>query len=238
MGERSERAVAQAREAELVAPVLFPERAYLEPITGIAPRVMLAIGSTWGLCFFTLMSLLEPAYLATIGLHSVVGGATFGLFWGAWYGWYVKRFHRCLLRQPADYFGPQPQIGEEGVIVEILCNRRQGRTYVGGKLVLTSSALWFLPHNRNGRHFRQPVRMPLDEVSDFEGLPRGLLERWLAGGRPDLLPGALRIVTASRDAHEFNIGTQEMVAALVGRLQPRLPGAPDVERAIAAAAPR
>jgi hypothetical protein len=216
---------------EPAPPVKFREDAYLEPISRVTPRIMVAVGATWGACFFLLMALLEPGHLASLFGFSVLGGSAFGLLWGGWFAWYVKRFHRNLLRKPLEFFPPQPAMEAEGPVLEVLGNQRVGRLFVGGKLVLTGSALWFLPHNRNGRAYRIPTRLELGEIVDLELMPRGPLEAWLTGARPDLFPGRLRISTG-HGASEFNVGTREMVAALVAQLTPRMPAARQVEMAV------
>jgi hypothetical protein len=212
-------------------PVAFDEKAYLEPISQVTPRIMAAVGFTWGMCFFVLMALLDPRHLMTLLGFSLLGGSTFGLVWGGWFSWYVKRFHRHLLQAPHDFFAPQPLLESEGRVLELLGNQRVGRLFVGGKLVLTEKALWFVPHNRNGRAYRVPTRLDLGDVIDLDLLPRGQLESWLTGSRPDLFPGRLRIATR-RGAFEFNVGTREMIAALVAELTRRLPGARQVEMAV------
>lgn len=210
---------------------VFREDAYLEPITQVTPRIMLAVGSTWGACFFLLMVLIDTSHLAALAAFSLAGGSAFGLLWGAWFSWYVKRFHRNLLKKPQEYFVPQPLVEAEGPVMEVLGNQRIGRLYVGGKMVLTERAVWFLPHNRNGRAFRVPTRLALSEITDLEVLPRGALETWITGERPDLFPGRLRLTTP-QGIHEFNVGTRAMVAALVERLTKKLPAARQVELAV------
>lgn len=212
-------------------PKAFDEEAYLEPISQVTPRIMVAVGATWGLCFFMLMALLDPRHFAALLGFSMLGGGTFGLVWGGWFSWYVKRFHRHLLRAPGEFFPPQPAMELEGRVLELLGNQRVGRLFVGGKLVLTEKALWFLPHNRNGRSYRVPARLDLGDIADIDLLPRGQLESWLTGARPDLFPGRLRIVTR-RGPFEFNVGTREMIAALVSELTRRLPAARQVEMAV------
>jgi len=217
------------REPEL--PYAFDERAYLEPISMVTPRIMTAVGATWGACFFSLMALIDAGHLMSLVGFSLAGGAAFGLVWGSWFGWYVKRFHQNLLRHPEQYFAPQPGMVAEGPVLEVLGNQRVGRLFVGGKLVLTSSALWFLPHNRNGRAYCVPTRLALADIIDLELMPRGVVEKALTGQRDDLFPGRLRITTRL-GAHEFNGGTREMVAALVSKLTRRLPSAAQVEAAV------
>lgn len=210
---------------------VFREDAYLEPISQVTPRIMLAVGSTWGACFFLLMMLIDASHLAALFAFSMAGGAAFGLAWGSWFSWYVKRFHRNLLKKPHEYWSPQPLVDAEGPVLEVLGNQRVGRLYVGGKMVLTERAVWFLPHNRNGRAFRTPTRLALAEICDLEVLPRGSLETWLTGERPDLFPGRLRLTTG-QGIHEFNVGTREMVAALIERLTKKLPAARQVDLAV------
>lgn len=210
------------------APTAFREDAYLEPIAQVTPRIMAAVGATWGACFFFLMMLIDASHLVSLAAFSVAGGTTFGMVWGSWFSWYVKRFHRNLLKRPADYFAPQPMLESEGPVLEVLGNQRVGRLFVGGKMVLTERALWFIPHNRNGRAFRTPTRLALADITDLEILPRGALETWLTGARPDLFPGRLRLTT-THCVQEFNVGTREMVAALIERLTKKLPAARQVE---------
>lgn len=212
-------------------PDAFCEEAYLEPISEVAPRIMTAVGTTWGACFFLLMAIIDPSHLVALLCFSMAGGAAFGLVWGNWFAWYVKRFHRNLLQSPDDYFGRQPVMDAEGPVLEVLGNQRMGRLYVGGKMVLTDQALWFLPHNRNGNAYRSPTRLALGEISDLEILPRTPFETWLTGQRPDLFPGRLRLTTAN-GSYEFNVGTREMIAALVDRITKRLPAAGQVEVAV------
>lgn len=216
---------------EPALPVAFDERAYLEPITQVTPRIMMAVGTTWGVCFFVLMALLDPRHLAALLAFSAAGGTAFGLLWGGWFGWYVKRFHRHLLAAPEEYFAPLPALDAEGVVLELLGNQRVGRMFVGGRLVLTERALWFQPHNRNGRAYRGATRLELGEVVDLEVLPRGQLESWLTGARPDLFPGRLRIGTR-HGPFEFNVGTRAMIATLIAQLTRRLPSARQVEMAV------
>ena len=218
-----------SRERDL--PSAFREEAYLEPISEVTPRIMTAVGATWGTCFFALMALIDPAHILSLAGFSMAGGAAFGLVWGGWFGWYVKRFHRNLLRHPETFFPPQPGMSVEGPVLEVLGNQRVGRLYVGGKLVLTGQAVWFLPHNRNGSAYCLPTRIALEDVVDLDLIPRGRLESLLTGPRPDLFPGRLRL-TARQGIHEFNVGTRAMVAALVAKLTRRLPSAAQVEAAV------
>ena len=214
-----------------VFPETFREEAYLEPISQVAPRIMLAVGAAWGACFFALMAVLDPSNLGALLTFSAAGGAAFGLVWGNWFSWYVKRFHRHLLESPSEYFTYPAEIQEEVPALEILGNQRVGRVFVGGKVVLTGSALWFLPHNRNAHAFRGPTRIPVADITDLELLPRGTIERWLTGPRSDLFPGRMRLTTPDA-IHEFNVGTREMVASLVALLTARMPSARQVDVAV------
>ena len=216
---------------ESVPAMAFREDKYLEPITQVTPRIMTAVGATWSACFFVLMVLMDPSHVIELAGFSALGGSLFGIAWGTWFSWYVKRFHCNLLRHPDEYFAPEPSMEAEGAVLEVLGNQRVGHAFVGGKLVLTSEALWFLPHNRNGHDFRGATRIELGDITDLEIVPRNSIEILLTGPRPDLFPGRLRL-TAAGDIHEFNVGTREMLAVLVAKLTAGLPSSRQVEIAV------
>lgn len=209
----------------------FLEEDYLAPIATVTPRIMLTVGATWGMSFFLFMSILDPAKLIPLAAASSIGGSLFGLIWGGWFCWYVRRFNRRLLRTPEKFFDPEivSKVRADEPQLEILGNQRQGHAAVGGVLVLTRRALWFVPHILNAKPYRQPVRIPLDEIVDLEVVARSRMEIWFTGDRKDLFPGRLK-VTSSQGSWEFNVGTREMLVTLVERLGPLLPLAADVER--------
>jgi hypothetical protein len=212
-------------------PQRFSEETYTEPISRVTPRIMATVGATWGLCFFIIIGLVDAHDLGGLAMASAVGGGAFGILWGGWFGFYVKRFHRSLLRRPDKYFNTPPALAEETLVLEILGNQRRGDAFVGGKAVLTETAFWFVPHKCNGKAYLDPVRIPLSEIIDVDIVERSVVERWFTGDRADLFPGRVRIGT--KDAvYEFSAGTREMVARLIAELQPRLPGANEVEKAL------
>ena len=78
-------------------------------------------------------------------------------------------------------------------IATVAMNQRRGHAAVGGVLVLTRQALWFVPHLLNAKPYRQPVRIPLGEIEDLEIVARSRMEIWFTGNRSDLFPGRLKV---------------------------------------------
>src|ERR1043166_8790173 len=78
-------------------PQRFSEKAYTEPISRVTPRIMASVGTTWGLCFFAMMALIDSHELGVLFTASAVGGGVFGILWGGWFSYYVKLFHRSLI---------------------------------------------------------------------------------------------------------------------------------------------
>jgi hypothetical protein len=218
-------ALAQFSEDNYLAPVYRERRRFIAGLTAVFGGGLLAAVTLPRLGFYLGHPSALVVAVLVCGAAGLMAAALQSLLFTAFLKTQVRRI---LHPQTASVPNP-PELDAEERVVEMVSYRVDRFVHVWGKTVLTRKALWFLPDSENLGAHREIIRIPLDKVEDIELIRPTRSVTQLFGRQYDLYPGFVRISWEERFL-ELNVGTLAMAAELIRQLQPRLPGAADVEQ--------
>jgi hypothetical protein len=218
-------ALAQFSEDNYLAPIYRERRRFIAGLTAVFGGGLLVAVTLPRLGFY----LGHPSALVMAMLVCLTSGLVAAALQSLLFTAFVKTQVRRILHPEKNSVPNPPELDAEERVVELVSYRVASFAHVWGKTVLTRKALWFLPDSENLPSHREIIRIPLEKVEDIELIRPTRSVAQLFGRQYDLYPGFVRITWEER-ALELNVGTLAMAAELIRLLQPRLPGAADVEQ--------